>query len=321
MKSSFLVLTVLLTGFNCALAYDAGQYLAGQLDGEQGEEQRKNDSPQKSAYLSNTNDYLETMSTIDPETYAIPGMTPELVGSKKEKREQLKNVQEPMGKYDDSTELISISKSELFEKYYRSGSGSFSFSYFRLNHKSNNSAYSSMFDSEQTRDLGGILIHFDKFVERMSSFEIGYSLGTGIGFRSGRGQFSSAQTMSNTTFKLWTIPIDAHLAVAIPLWKFSKLYASGGPAGMILLQNRSDFNENEDGKNVNQVSYGYSARAALRISLSNMFVGSGQKMFRAYNVTNAFLSLEGRYDSFNNFQDDFSISGASMGAGFTFEYF
>lgn len=306
---------------NYATAYDAGQYLAGQLDEEQGEELRKDDSSKKSAYTSNTEDYLETMSTVDPETYAIPGMTPELVGKKKENRKQLKSVQEPMGTYDNSTELLSISKSELFGKYYRSGSGGFGFSYYRFNHKSNNPTYTSTFNSGDTRDLGGLLIHFDRFFARMSALELGYSLGAGVGFRSGRGKFSTAQSKSDTTFKLWTIPVDAHLAVAIPLWKFAKLYASGGPAGMILLQNRSDFDEGESGKNINQVSYGYSARGALRISLSNMFKSSAQKMFRSYNITNSFLSLEGRYDSFSNFQDDFSLTGTSIGVGFSYEYF
>lgn len=43
-------------------------------------------------------------------------------------------------------------------------------------------------------------------------------------------------------------------------------------------------------------------------------------LFTSSRITNLYLNLEARQQSYESFQDEISISGTSFGIGFTFEY-
>ncbi len=321
-KNNLFLLSFAFIFVSSAFGYDANQYLPDQLDDEKGEGIENSFSNDESAYLSGgTKDYLETLSTVDPKSYALPDSTDDVIENGEEPSD-LKNHQAPMGTFENSKEYLSYSAGDHFNRYNRSGTRGVTFSYIMLDHNPSKRAYTQTFDSEKSRDYGALMVHFDRFFMRKSALELGFAFGSGVGVRSGQGTFASSGDRSQTTFRLWTIPVDAHLAVALPIFKFAKLYASAGPMAMVLLQNRDDFSDGEKGKNLNQIGYGYSARAAFKLSLANMFKSSAHKMFRSNNITNSFLNFEGRYDNASNFQDEgLTMSGVSIGAGLSFEYF
>ncbi len=44
------------------------------------------------------------------------------------------------------------------------------------------------------------------------------------------------------------------------------------------------------------------------------------ELFTSSEITNLYMNLEIRHESYKNFQDPIEVSGTSFGAGFTFEY-
>ena len=89
---------------------------------------------------------------------------------------------------------------------------------------------------------------------------------------------------------------------------------------MGISQSRDDKERGEDEKHRRQYSFGYFGHAKAQISLSSLFHDLAFGGFSQYQMTNMYLNLEARHQSYENFQDDISITGTSFGIGFTFEY-
>ena len=152
-------------------------------------------------------------------------------------------------------------------------------------------------------------------------FNFGWGMGLGLGYNGGKGRFTDG-TVSQVNFSLWTIPVDFSLLMEFPIMPWIKLSLTGGPSVLGLIQNRSDLPDGNKRKTMNQMSTGYFAAAKVNIALSQMFPGVSYEFLSAYKITRYFLSIEGRTQNYSSFQSsDLEVSGSSLGAGFTFEFF
>ncbi|MFT6069389.1 MAG: hypothetical protein ACJAT2_003705 [Bacteriovoracaceae bacterium] len=229
---------------------------------------------------------------------------------------------------EGGTSYERMSNRDLLKTFNNEGTRGFSFYYIRDEYDFFDSSgiYDRTFGKTASRSVQGGSLHFS--LERYWSHKsiwIGWSMNFGVGLAQGKGSFTnSAGTVvekSETTFSLWTLPVDLGLLVEIPLGSWLKIGLSGGPSLMGLYQHRNDKDNGESGKRVRQVSYGYFGKANLKISLSHLSPKLAVRNLKSYQMTKTYLTLEARIQSFENFQDeDVSITGSSFGIGFAFEY-
>lgn len=242
-------------------------------------------------------------------------------------REELKDYGMTMpGTLEGGTSYQRMSDKDLLYRFQGEGSRNISFYYINdaYDVTDTTGVYERTFGENQPRVMRGGSFHmsFEKFWIHNKVF-LGWGMGFGVGLAQGRGSFTSggvAAEQSETTFSLWTLPVDLGLVFEIPLGNWLKIGLSGGPSAMGLYQHRDDKDNDEDGKRIRQISWGYHGRANLKISLSHFMPGQAVKNMKAYEMTKMYLTLESRLQEFSNFKDNVSISGASFGLGFSFEY-
>lgn len=319
MLKKLLPIFIISTGIN-AFSYDAGQTVLDQdLDNSEIEAISEKDD----AHLpSSTDDILENESTNPPDNSGSH-ITIDEKDSLIEKMDKKKSFKYQQSLLDElkNDEYIEIDKKKLRETYLGTGDKTFSLAYHRELSSFEGESYERMYDGDDSIDGGTLFLHFDRILSK-GALELGYSIGGGVGFKSGKGYFETTPAeKSDTSFKLWSFPIDGHLLVGIPMGQYAKLSFSAGPSGLGLAESRDDFESNEEGKEKTQFGYGYSARFLAQVSLSSMMENFSHSMFDTYSVTNVFLNFEGRYSQISNFQDDdLEYNGSFLGIGLTFEY-
>ncbi len=228
---------------------------------------------------------------------------------------------------EGGTSYERMSNRDLLKRFNNEGTRGFSFYYIKDEYDffDSTGVYDRTFGETASRSMQGGSLHFsfERFWSHRSIW-IGWSMNFGVGLAQGKGSFTSGGTVaekSETTFSLWTLPVDLGLLVEIPVGSWLKIGLSGGPSLMGLYQHRTDKDNGESGKRVRQVSYGYYGKANLKISLSHLAPKLAVRNLKAYQMTKTYLTLEARLQSFENFQDeDVSITGSSFGIGFAFEY-
>ena len=209
-----------------------------------------------------------------------------------------------MNKAGKSSFSFLILKDEF--DYASAAAGSFDSTYRRLEAQSSDPAYM-------------LILQGERFLLR-SWVEFSWGVNAGIGYNGGYGIFSNGQ-QSTAFLRLWTIPVDAVFSMKIPMTSWIKLSASAGPSAIGLLQYRNDLEDGNREKRIRTGSWGYFASGKLQISLSDMSSSFAYEFFRDYEITKVYLNLEARMHDYSNFKDAaLSISGTSIGAGFTFEY-
>lgn len=166
---------------------------------------------------------------------------------------------------------------------------------------------------------GALYLRNDQYIYHSELLNAFWSLGGGIGYNSGRGIFINGER-SETTFRLWEFPIDLGIGLEIPITHLFKISGAAGPSVLGLMQNRNDILAGEKGKNKMQIGYGQFADAQLKINLAGITSESAYTLFTESSITNLFMNLEIRYQNYQRFQDAITISGTSLGIGFTFEY-
>lgn len=226
------------------------------------------------------------------------------------------------GTFDGSENYLEHDKTEMANDFRKHSSGGINITFIKDNfsYESNNDVISKTISEGYKHVKGGTLhLRSDQYFYRASLLNAFWSVGAGIGYNSGRGIFINGER-STTTFKLWETPVDLSVGMEIPIYHWFKIAGSAGPSAMALFQNRNDFQSGEKGKNKIQVSYGQFANAQFKINLSGFNSDTAYDLFTNSKITNLLLNLEGRYQNYQNFQDDIKISGTSFGIGFTFEY-
>ncbi len=166
---------------------------------------------------------------------------------------------------------------------------------------------------------GALYLHSDQYFFKSAVLNVYLNIGGGVGYNSGHGLFVTGDR-SETTFRLWEIPLDLGLGVEIPIYHWFKIAGAAGPSVEALYQNRNDFQSGEKGRNKTQVSYGQYADLQFKINLTGFNSNYAYDLFAESKITNLSMNLEARYQNYQNFQDQIKISGTSFGIGFTFEY-
>lgn len=226
------------------------------------------------------------------------------------------------GTYEKSDTYLEHDKAAMAMDFRKQSSGGFNIAFVKDNY-----SYESTNDiinrtiGEGYKHVKGGAIHLrsDQYFFRTDFLNTFWLVGAGVGYNSGRGIFINGQR-SNTTFKFWEVPVDFGLGLEVPIYHWFKLSAAGGPSALGLFQNRNDFQKGEKGRNKVQASYGQFANAQVKVNLSGFSSETAYDLFTSSKITNLFLNLEARYQSYQNFLDDIKISGTSFGIGFTFEY-
>lgn len=256
---------------------------------------------------------------------------PDFVFTKKEqdlsikdpKKKQLEDIgYTTPGSFEKNDNYIEIDKKEMAANFRNQSSGSFNVSFIKndyLYESENNIINRTISEGYKHMKGGSLCLRSDQYFLKKDYLNSFWSLGLGVGYNSGRAVFVTGER-SDTTFRLWEIPVDVGVGIEIPIYRWFKISGVAGPSVMSLYQNRSDFQNGEKGKNKIQVGYGPFANAQFRFNLTGFNDETAYNLFTESKITNLSMNLEVRYHNYNHFQDAIKISGTSFGLGFTFEY-
>lgn len=251
-------------------------------------------------------------------------ITEKKLSEKEKKRYELSDVGQNLS--DDGPQnktYHKINKDEFSRKMRSVSKGSFNLSYQpnSYDYQSQNNIIDETVESGRHAGKGAtIQLRHDAYMSNQRFLNTFWSGGIGIGLSTGKGIFVDG-TRSTATFNLWQIPAEIGLGFEIPVFKLVKINVSGGGGGMVLLQNRNDYQRGEDNKRRIQVSPGYYAMAEFKISLTSFSDQVAYDVFTASGITNILLNVQLRYQSYESFKEEsLAITGSSVGVGFTFEY-
>lgn len=263
-------------------------------------------------------DAIDQSDEVDP---FLP-VTKQLITEPTERDELLDQGQRVIGDASiPKDRLIEANDRELFKRVSKNQDSSFSFYYVQDSYdvKDQRGIFKRTYVDDSGALRGGsLLISWEKTFYN-SWINLGWGANFGAGLSQGRGTFVDGER-SDTDFSLWTIPVELGLTVELPVSSWFDLAIEAGPGVLGLYQVRSDFENGAKGKRRRQVGTGYYAEAKFKLSLSNIFTRSAFSFFSEYGISNTTLDIIARMQDYGNFQDDITISGQSLGIGFTFDY-
>lgn len=250
-----------------------------------------------------------------------------------EKPQEISLKDDPKNKYKDfgysvpgtlkiNENYIETDKKAMAQDFRKHSSGGINITYIKndFNYESGNDVINKTISEGYKHVKGGTLyVRSDQYFYRTDFLNTFWSVGGGLGYNSGRGLFITGER-SDTTFRLWEIPVDLGIGLEIPIYHWFKISGAAGPSVTALYQNRNDLLSGEKGRNKTQVSYGQFANAQFKINLAGFSSQTAYELFTESKITNLYMNLEARYQNYRNFQDEIKISGTSFGIGFTFEY-
>lgn len=237
----------------------------------------------------------------------------------------------PLG--SSSTKVLgkeSSDPSSLEEAYSLSGKSipngqdSFSFKFFNSGQfkAKNNSLFNTIFESEDSTRVGPLVIGYESyFSSSNTNFQLGYLISAGVNFFQGIAPGPSGTGGSSTKLTLWVVPINLGLNLRLQVSELLglKLFGGGSVAGMV--QSRSDYRDDETGKNVNRFGQGLFGGVTSDFALGKYFPKYQSELFDNYGFTNFRLVLSLRFQdlSFNGESNELDFQGSSIGAGISFD--
>lgn len=327
---------------SAVFAEDMGQYLGDTLE-EDTHLQKEMKKDAKKGIKSETDPFLmEENATVliqqkadDSSPALMNGVKDEGQNTKTSERQEIGSFNQLPQGGGNQTNLLEFKNSDLLKDMKDKGNKNFSFMFYKdtFDYKNQASDFDKVFRGDSSKQVrvseGGHKYLEVPLMLRFSGHELfyrgfvnfGWGIGLGLGYNSGKGRFTDGSS-SQVNFSLWTVPVDFSLLMEFPILPWVKLSMTGGPSVLGLMQNRSDLPDGNKRKNINQMSTGYFAAAKVNLALSQIFPSASYEFLSAYKITRYFLSLEGRTQNYSNFQSsDLEVSGSSLGAGFTFEFF
>lgn len=226
------------------------------------------------------------------------------------------------GTFENQENYIETDRLKMANGFRKLSTGGINISFIKngYDYDSNNDIINRTIGSGPKSMKGGSLFfRHDNFLLITDFLNFHWAVGAGVGYNSGKGFFSTG-ARSDTTINLWEIPIDLGLGLEIPVSSWVKFAGTGGPSIMGLLQNRTDFGRGEKGKRKIQYSAGYFVNAQFKVNLSGFSEDAAYELFTSSEITNLYMNLEARLQSYENFADPIGVTGTSFGLGFTFEY-
>jgi hypothetical protein len=306
----------------CSSKKDFNQYLAGQNKDHEFIKESTKDFVNVTEFINGSDQSILENSPIDS-TGKVPNLPGGSKGASLLTPSKKQTNQYPAGvlKVDDKY-LIHDNSKTVYE-LRNSGNYTFGLIYFNdsYSYVDPTSNFIRTYEQSTGSIKGGFLqLQFEKFLSRKYiDFTVGMNIG--LGYNNGRGIFLDGNsTESETKFNLWSLPLDFSIAIDIPISSWVKVTAYGGPSVMGIIQSRDDREQEDDDKIIRQMSFGYFYGAKLRFSLTNLFKKKAIKLYDQFEITRYFLTIDSRIHEYSEFKDNLSISGASFGVGFTFEY-
>lgn len=227
-----------------------------------------------------------------------------------------------MGTMETQLGYLEYKKSDLVSRNNRKGESSFTFTILKdeFDYQDGQGTFERIFEGPGDISKGAYLIFSRESYLVRSYVDLYWKGALGVGLSYGRGRFVNGEK-SDANFRLWKIPADIGLGFSVPIADWFSLSASGGGSMMLLMQNRSDVNKRNEKRNRRQFSPGYFAEAKFKWNLSKIFDDTSFLMLREYDVSNIYLDLMIRQQEYNSFKEEnLSVSGQSMGLGFSFEF-
>lgn len=225
------------------------------------------------------------------------------------------------GSFANKENYTETDPGELVDQYRRDGTSAFNLTYIQDKYKyesPNNIIERTISKGFRHVQTGFLLVRSDNYFHKNAVFNLHWSLGGGLGLGYGKGIFINGD-QSYAQFRLWEIPLDVGIGIEIPMTNWLKISGTVGPSGMVLIQNRGDLTEHETGKNKAQFGHGQFASAQFKFNLSKLTSLGSYELFTMSGITNLYLTLDARYHNYSHYLDAITISGTSIGAGFTFE--
>ncbi len=225
--------------------------------------------------------------------------------------------------YKGDQNYLEFKNNTIVKDLYKVSDTSWGFSYFydTYDYKDRNTIYARTFESDSADSVqAGYLMMNYRYNMYRGPLDLFFQLNAGLSYSTGKGVFSDDGSQSKATFNLWLLPLEFTFGTKVHVGRYVGLSVSGGPAVAGLIQNRSDRDEDEDGKNLRQVGYGYSAEGSLDFSLSQIFPSYGIYLKNNSEVSDMTFSIIAKTMSLSNFNnEDIEITGTSIGLGFKFE--
>lgn len=321
------VLLVLLISFNLRAAEDAGQLVMDAISNRaELEASIKNiedeDDDDTRAFLPDKIDAAKVITAPDGSTeFFLSQDNPEIT-QPTQKDIALESGQRIIGDKTLSTDtLIEARDREIFLSVANKKESSFSFYYIKDDYTVTDSRgiYKQTYIDDQSAVRGGSLMFSWERSLINSWVNVLWGANFGVGLSQGNGSFVDGER-SDTEFSLWTLPVEVGIVFELPVSTWFTLSAEAGPSAMGLYQVRSDFETGAAGKRRRQIGTGYYAEAKFKLSLSNIFSHTAFNYFSEYGVSNTSLDIIARLQDYGNFQDDITITGQSLGIGFSFDY-
>ncbi len=308
---------------------DVGQHLPGMLPEESGEKSLV--TPDKNSEriipLNSDRAYEDKEPASAGNSGYIPSFNQAPTDSRKltDREEALSTGNEIPFKYESEKEAISFKNEELIKNFGAKGNNQFSISFIPDNYKYDNPSHSfnKTYRTGSTADFAAILKIDGHSYFIKEFFDFGVGLGVSVGYNGGQAHFVSSEsgkTQSESRFRLWTVPIDLSFLADLNLSRYYNVGGKAGPSVMAVWQHRSDLPSGNSDKDIQQYSYGYFVEGNFKVSLMDLFPKTTYEVFSQYDVTKMYVSLFARFQSYENFREKISITGTSVGIGFSFNY-
>jgi hypothetical protein len=226
------------------------------------------------------------------------------------------------GSFANQENYIDLDKEKIAKDLRKGSSGGVNLSFIKnnFNYQSSNDIINRTISTGPKSIKGGALyIRNDSYIAKTEYLNVHWSIGSGVSYSSGKGIFIDGNR-SEATFNFWEVPLDIGLGLEFQVSSWFKLAGTLGPSALAVLQNRLDFERGEKGKRKYQISPGYFAVAQFKINLTGFSDQAAHEMFTSSDISNLSMNFELRHQDYSKFQDAISISGTSVGIGFTFEY-
>tara|TARA_B100000927_G_scaffold269824_1_gene245489 strand:+ start:867 stop:1772 length:906 start_codon:yes stop_codon:yes gene_type:complete len=212
----------------------------------------------------------------------------------------------------------------LSGKSIPNGKDSFSFKFFNSGQftAKNNSLFNTIFESGESTIVGPLVIGHESYFGRSDNrFQLGYLVSAGVNFFQGTVPGPVGTGDSSTKLTLWVVPISLGLNLKLKISDLLGLKLFGGVSVAGMVQSRSDYRDDETGKNVSRFGQGLFGGITSDFSLGRYFPKYQSELFDNYGFTNFRLLLSLRFQdlSFNGESNELDFHGSSLGAGISFD--
>lgn len=272
-------------------------------------------------------DINEKFKEIDQDDNELDREGSHLIGNIDDSKFSSKNKNDVFGEtldgqFDNKAEYIEYRNDKLLNKKFNLAKSSYSLLIIKNTYEytDENQVFKRTFeDSDKGHKIGTLHVDYRKYLSKgILNTHIG--MGFGIGHSRAKGLFTDDNSVSETTFQVWTFPIDLWLGAEIRMSQFFKLSLAGGPSALPILLSRNDRKEGDDDKEYQQIGTGYSGLLKFQLNWSAFSPDTGFKMLSNYGISNLYFDFLARYQNYDNFKDNIQIAGTSFGIGFSFEY-